>query len=124
MYVCSIEIEVYCRRCSCLRLHTCTCTCVSTTLFYTAVTLCMFTMKEGESVQTVFPSGRFTTVSQIQEAVIKALGISEESSPAFSIWLSSKHLRKCHWCIVKSHLDCFVTSPVNVCVGVCVFPWP
>lgn len=92
-------------------------TCISTTLLYTAVTLCMFTMKEGETVQRVFPSGRFTTVSQIQEAVIKDLGISEESSDAFSIWLSSKHLRKFLGVvvefIVKNHLDCFVTSPVN-----------
>ena len=59
-----------------------------------AVTLCVFTMKEGEAVQKVYPSGRFTTVSQIQEAVMDSLGISKENADGFSIWLSSKYLRK------------------------------
>lgn len=57
------------------------------------VTLCVFTMKEGESVQRIFPSGRFTTVSQIQEAVMADLGLPQELSGAFSIWLTSKHLQ-------------------------------
>lgn len=57
------------------------------------VTLCVFTMKEGESVQMVYPSGRFTTVSQIQEAVMAELAIPPELADGFSIWLSSRHLQ-------------------------------
>ncbi|CAI8025801.1 FERM domain-containing protein 8 [Geodia barretti] len=50
-------------------------------------------MKEGESVQAVYPSGRFTTVSQIHETVMAALGLPSEAVDCFSIWLSSKHLQ-------------------------------
>jgi hypothetical protein len=57
------------------------------------VTLRVFTMKEGETVHGVYPSGRFTTVSQVQEAVMDSLGISKEVADCFSIWLSSKHLQ-------------------------------
>ena len=68
--------------------------CVFTQYITTAVTLCVFTLKEGESVHTVYPSGRFTTVSQIQEAVMGELGIPPQVADCFSIWLSSKHLRE------------------------------
>ena len=67
-------------------------------LFPVAVTLRVFTMKEGEAVQGVYPSGRFTTVSQVQEAVLNGLGISKEVADCFSIWLSSAHLRELHAC--------------------------
>ena len=59
-----------------------------------AVSLRVFTMKEDETVLSTFPSGRFTTVSQIHEALTQELAIPKESSDAFSIWLASSHLRE------------------------------
>lgn len=75
------------------------------TILHAAVTLCVYTMKEGESVQGVYPSGRFTTASQIQDVIMDRLGISKECANGFSIWLSSGHLRKC--CLHE-----FITLPI------------
>ena len=61
---------------------------------HTAVTLRVYTMKPEESVQMTFPSGRFTTVTQIMEQLLSNLRMSPENADTFSIWLSSKHLRK------------------------------
>ena len=72
---------------TCPHTHTCTHT-------HTAVTLCVYTMKPNESVQMTFPSGRFTTVTQIMEQLLPGLRMPPENADIFSIWLSSKHLRK------------------------------
>ena len=61
---------------------------------HTAVTLCIYTMRPNESVQVTFPSGRFTTVTQIMERVLPELKMPPGNADIFSIWLSSKHLRK------------------------------
>lgn len=50
-------------------------------------------MKEGESVQGAYPSGRFTTANQIQDVIMDRLAISKECTNGFSIWLSSRHLQ-------------------------------
>ena len=78
-----------------------------------AVTLCVFTMKEGEAIQTVYPSGRLTTVSQIQETVMKEIGIAKESADCFGIWLSSKHLSK--YTEIGLEFKCINFPPSHAC---------
>ncbi len=63
----------------------------------TAITLVVYTMKEEEVRECVsqrFQTGRFTTAEQVQQQVMEGLGLPQESTTIFSIWLASKHLRK------------------------------
>ncbi len=41
-----------------------------------------------------FESGRLTTAQEIMAAMIQRLGLPLESDQIFSLWLTSKHLRK------------------------------
>lgn len=51
-------------------------------------------MKSGCSHTMSFPSGRLTTTQQIMDEMLNKLGIPKENEQAFSLWLTSKHLRK------------------------------
>lgn len=59
-----------------------------------AVGLCVYTMKEGIHCKMQFESGRLTTTQQILSKMCEAFGIPEDIEHVFSIWLTSKHLRK------------------------------
>lgn len=77
-----------------------------------AVTLVVFTMNHGESFQMKFDSGRFTTVAQITEIMLKQLGIAAENANVFSLWLTSKHLRR--W---LPSLACLSSLGQSLCEG-------
>lgn len=63
-------------------------------IFHTAVKLTVYTFNEGVYHQFQFESGRLTTAQQVLTRVREALGVPEEIEHVFSIWLTSKHLRK------------------------------
>ena len=69
-----------------------------------AVTLRVYTMKEGDGYNMTFASGRLTTAEQIVDRMLEELGMDKQNKKVFSIWLTSRHLREC----------------VCVCVCVCV----
>ena len=71
----------------------------------TAVTLRVFTMKDGESHEMTFASGRLTTAEQIIDKMLEVLGMDRENKKVFSVWLTSRNLRE-YMC---------------VCVCVCVY---
>ena len=69
------------------------------TLFVcTAVTLCVYTLKEGTKCTMTFPTGRHTTAQQVMDQMLTELGMPSELQNVFSIWLTSKYLRKCFLC--------------------------
>ena len=52
-------------------------------------------MIQDVSVEKHFASGRLTTAEDIHRAVFEELDLPEDYKEVFSVWLSSKHLRKC-----------------------------
>ena len=61
---------------------------------YAAINLRVYTLKEETSKNIKFESGRLTTAQEIQEAMIKELGLPKDADKVFCIWLTSKHLRE------------------------------
>ena len=79
-----------------------------------AVTLCVYTMKPGSSCKMTFTSGRLTTAQQVMDEMLRELEIPKENEKVFSIWLTSKHLRKC--------FSVHHVMYASVCVlGLCVY---
>ena len=63
--------------------------------FFSAVTLRVYTFKEEQYCEMRFETGRLTTTQQIISKILESLGIPPENEQVFSLWLTSKHLRKC-----------------------------
>ena len=61
------------------------------------MTLVVYTMHEGEQYELRFPSGRLTTAAQVIDALLQEMKMPQENSGAFSLWLTSKHLRECSY---------------------------
>ena len=59
-----------------------------------AITLCVYTLKEGTKCTMTFATGRNTTAEQITEDVMKELGLPYELHNVFGVWLTSKYLRE------------------------------
>lgn len=59
-----------------------------------AITLRIYTCLEGQVESIQFPTGRYTTAGDIVTAMVKRLGLPEETKDVFSVWLVSPYLRK------------------------------
>lgn len=51
-------------------------------------------MKANDSHEMSFASGRLTTAEQIVDRMLEKLEMREDNKKVFSIWLTSRHLRK------------------------------
>ena len=68
---------------------------ILTHIHFVAVTLCVYTMKKGESRPPMsFASGRLTTAEQIVDRMLEELHLDKSNKDVFSVWLTSRHLRE------------------------------
>lgn len=69
-----------------------------------------------------FESGRLTTTQEIMSRMLEALGLPKESDKVFSLWMTSKHLRKfligsikgiiiTYICVIKVYADMIIVMP-------------
>ena len=91
-------------------------------LLCAAVGLCVYTLKEGVFCKMRFDSGRLTTAQQVLEKMREAFGIPEEIEQVFSIWLTSKHLRKLSFSLCSILEQPGVWSMVS-CIWLCTYQY-
>ena len=101
--------------CCCCRCRSCSIRSMKVCIYcwfvvvHVAINLCVYTLKDGTYETIKFESGRLTNTQEIMSAMIAKLGLPSDSDKVFSIWLTSKHLRKHSYILVCLCGVCLLT---------------